>query len=127
MIVVFPFVRGLCACACACFFLQQEKKRNERKEKGKEEWKERRRKRKMIMRFVSVLLVAMVGCRLVVADLSCDYYLGRYYMVDINKCWAYEIDVTFNDGCISSWLFARTCLMDNCGNDGTVSEDRSKT
>ena len=70
----------------------------------------------MMMRFVCVLLVALVGSRLVEADFSCECYAnGRYNVEDTKgKCWDDEIDAIWGDG---------ENLMSSCDGDGGVSED----
>lgn len=72
----------------------------------------------MMMRFVSVLLVALVGCRVVEADLTCDLgYNGYYYMADADKCWADELEATF-------WRSGVNVLY--CDRFGNVSRDESE-
>lgn len=75
----------------------------------------------MMMRFVSVL-VAVVDCRLVVADLRCDcnkYYGGKCLVEDNDdgKCWLDALDAVFNDG---------ENLLQGCRGWPRVSEDSLK-
>lgn len=65
-----------------------------------------------MIQFVCVLLVALVGSRLVEADLTCDAYFSKYYVAGERKCWDVEMDATFNDG---------LNLMRSCDSDGWVS------